>query len=61
MEVPVPPRKEELLLEDHEHKLISALRKVLAEMEPVGAMELLTTRLKKIPSNAEFLMSMSLD
>jgi len=52
-------RKEELLLEENELRLVSALRKVLAEMEPVGAMELLLSRLKKTASNAEFLMSMS--
>ena len=54
-------RKEELLMDESEHRLISALRKVLADMDPVGAMELLLGRLKKSSSNAEFLMSMSLD
>ena len=54
-------RKEELLMDEGEHRLISALRKVLADMDPVGAMELLLGRLKKASSNAEFLMSMSLD
>ncbi|KKN79925.1 hypothetical protein LCGC14_0335540 [marine sediment metagenome] len=51
-------RKEELLLDPQEYKLVTALRKVLAEMDPVSAMELLIGRLKKIDTNAEFLMSM---
>ena len=54
-------RKEELLLDPQEHKLVTALRKVLADMDPVSAMELLIGRLKKVDKNAEFLMSMSVD
>ena len=54
-------RKEELLLSDQEYKLTTALRKVLSDMQPVEAMELLTKRLKKTGSNAEFLMSMNID
>ncbi len=54
-------RKEELLLDPSEHKLIVRLRKVLSEMQPTEAMELLISRLQKTKSNAEFLMSMSLD
>jgi transcription termination factor Rho len=54
-------RKEELLLDSDEHRRVTLLRKVLAEMQPVEAMELLISRLKKCRSNAEFLMSMNLD
>ena len=54
-------RKEELLLDAQELKLTYRLRKVLSEMNPVEAMELLISRLAKFKSNAEFLMSMSID
>src|SRR5512137_1137032 len=54
-------RKEELLLDPHELKLIYRLRKVLADMQPVEAMELLIGRLAKVKTNAEFLMSMNID
>ena len=54
-------RKEELLLDPQELKLIYRLRKVLSEMNPVEAMELLISRLGKFKTNAEFLMSMSFD
>jgi len=53
-------RKEELLLDPKELELIYKLRRVLVDMNPVEAMELLTTRLRKVPSNAEFLMTMNL-
>ena len=36
------------------------LRKVLADMHPVEAMELLVNRAKKTKTNAEFLLSMNL-
>jgi transcription termination factor Rho len=54
-------RKEELLLDPQELKLVYRLRKVLAEMQPVEAMELLIARLQKVKSNAEFLMGMNID
>jgi len=54
-------RKEELLLDPQELKLVYRLRKVLAEMNPVEAMELLISKLAKFKTNAEFLMSMSFD
>jgi transcription termination factor Rho len=54
-------RKEELLLDPQELKLIYRLRKVLSEMNPVEAMELLINRLGKFKLNAEFLMSMNFD
>ncbi len=52
-------RKEELLLDKDELKYIWILRKVLNEMNPVDAMELLIERIKRTSSNAEFLLSMS--
>ena len=54
-------RKEELLLDPVELKLTYRLRKVLAEMQPVEAMELLISRLSKCKVNAEFLMAMNID
>ncbi len=54
-------RREELLFKDQELKLVTTLRKVLSDMEPVSAMELLITQLKKVNSNAEFLAAMSPD
>ena len=54
-------RKEELLLDPKELELVYRLRRVLADMNLVEAMELLRTRLEKVKSNAEFLMSMKLD
>jgi transcription termination factor Rho len=53
-------RKEELLLHPDEVDRVRMLRRVLADMHPVEAMELLTARLKKTKSNAEFLLSMNM-
>jgi transcription termination factor Rho len=53
-------RKEELLLDPQELKYIWALRRVLTEMNPVEAIQLLRGRLEKAKTNAEFLMSMNL-
>ncbi len=53
-------RKEELLLESEELRRIYILRKVLSDMNPVEAMELLTNRMARTKTNAEFLMSMNL-
>ena len=53
-------RKEELLLDPDELQLTYKLRRVLVDMNPVEAMSLLTTRLAKVKSNAEFLMTMNL-
>jgi transcription termination factor Rho len=53
-------RKEELLLDPEEHRRIIILHKVLADMNPVEAMELLTSRMGRTKTNAEFLMSMNL-
>jgi transcription termination factor Rho len=51
-------RREELLLDPEELRRVWLLRKVLSDMHPVEAMELLTARLKKARSNAEFLTGM---
>jgi transcription termination factor Rho len=50
-------RKEELLFTPEEIKRIWMLRKVLNEMDPVEAMEMLLQKMKKTRVNAEFLMS----
>jgi transcription termination factor Rho len=52
-------RKEEMLLNPEEYRRICILRRVLNDMNPPDAMELLLTRLGKTKSNAEFLMSMN--
>ena len=54
-------RREELLLDPREMQLVYRLRKVLADMNVVEAMELLKSRLNKVKTNAEFLMTMNLD
>jgi len=51
-------RREEMLLEPDEYRRICVLRRVLGDMNPVDAMELLVNRLSKTKSNSEFLMSL---
>ena len=51
-------RREEMLLDPEEYRRICILRRVLHDMNAPEAMELLTTRLQKTKTNAEFLMSM---
>lgn len=51
-------RKEELLMPDDTLTKIWILRKFLAEMNPIEAMEFLVDRMKKTQSNAKFLASM---
>lgn len=51
-------RKEELLYHPAELEKIYLLRQGLADLTPVDAMNLLTSRLKKTATNAEFLLSM---
>jgi transcription termination factor Rho len=53
-------RKEELLMDPEELRRMYILRKVLSDMNPVEAMELLINRMARTKSNAEFLMSMNL-
>jgi len=54
-------RREELLLVPKELELVYRLRRVLSELNPVEAVELLKSRLSKTKTNAEFLMTMNLD
>src|SRR5579862_4390681 len=51
-------RREELLLHKDEITRVWMLRKVLADMKLIEAMETLLDRIKKTKSNAEFLMSL---
>ena len=53
-------RREELLMDADELRRVWILRRVLNDMNPVEAMELLTGRMRKTKLNAEFLMSMNL-
>jgi transcription termination factor Rho len=53
-------RKEELILDPEELKRVWVLRRVLNEMSPAEAVELLSGRLSKTQTNAEFLMSMNM-
>jgi transcription termination factor Rho len=53
-------RKEEMLMHPDEVERVRTLRRVLADMHPVEAMEMLIQRIKRTQSNAEFLMSMNL-
>ncbi|MFQ5925946.1 MAG: transcription termination factor Rho [Terriglobia bacterium] len=52
-------RKEELLISRDELNRIWILRKVLSQLSPVEAMELLIDKLSKAKTNTEFLASMS--
>ncbi len=52
-------RKEELLIDEWELRRIWVLRKVLASLSPVEAMELLLERLSKAETNRDFLEGMS--
>ncbi len=52
-------RREEMLLDPEEYRRVCILRRVLNDMNPPDAMELLVGRLLKTKSNAEFLMSMN--
>jgi len=51
-------RREEMLMDPEEYRRVCILRRVLNEMNPPDAMDLLVTRLRKTQTNAEFLMSM---
>jgi transcription termination factor Rho len=53
-------RKEELLMHPDEHEKVRILRRVLADMHPVEAMEMLVNKSKKTKTNMEFLISMNL-
>jgi transcription termination factor Rho len=47
-------------MDPEELRRMYILRKVLSDMNPVEAMELLVNRMARTKSNAEFLMSMNL-
>jgi transcription termination factor Rho len=53
-------RREELLMDKKELELVYRLRKVLSDMNVVEAMELMKSRLAKVKTNAEFLMTMNM-
>jgi transcription termination factor Rho len=53
-------RKEELLLHPSELDKVRILRRVLSDMHPTEAMEMLTSRQRKTRTNAEFLISMNM-
>ncbi len=53
-------RREEMLMDAEEHRRVCVLRRVLNELNPPEAMELLVERLRKTKTNAEFLMSMNM-
>jgi len=53
-------RKEELLMSEDELNKVWILRKVLAPLSPVDAMELLLTKLGATKSNKDFLKSMEM-
>ena len=50
-------RKEELLFNEEEMRRVWMLRKVLNELDPVEAMEMLIQKMKKTRVNGEFLLS----
>jgi transcription termination factor Rho len=53
-------RKEEMLLHPEEVERTRMIRRVLADMHPTEAMELVLNRMRKTKTNAEFLLSMNL-
>jgi len=53
-------RREELLMGEDELRRVWILRRVLNDMNPVEAMELLVNRMKRSKTNDEFLLSMNL-
>lgn len=53
-------RREELLFDEEELQRIWVLRRVLNDMNPVEAMELLTGKMRKAKTNEEFLLTMNL-
>jgi transcription termination factor Rho len=53
-------RREEMLMDPEEYKRVVILRRLLHDMNPPEAMELLVSRLGKTKTNAEFLLGMNL-
>ena len=54
-------RREEMLMDQEEHRRVSALRRALSELSPADAMQNLIKQLGKTQNNAEFLMSVKDD
>jgi transcription termination factor Rho len=52
-------RMEDLLYDKDEARLVKALRGALADMPPVEAIEKLLEKLRKVQTNAEFLLSLA--
>lgn len=53
-------RREELLMNEEELKLVWVLHRVLNDMSPVDAMDLLVKKMRKTKNNEEFLLTMNL-
>ena len=53
-------RREELLMGEEELRRVWILRRILNDMNPVEAMELLISRMRRTKTNEEFLLSMNL-
>jgi transcription termination factor Rho len=53
-------RREEILMDPDEYKRVSLMRRVLADQNPPDAMDMLTQKLAKTKTNAEFLMTLSM-
>ncbi len=51
-------RREEMLMDPEQYRRVCVLRRVLGDMNPADAMELLINRLAKTKNNAEFLMGL---
>lgn len=51
-------RREEILLDPEEHRRMEIMRRRLAPMNPCDAMEYLSEKLQKVPTNAQFLMEL---
>ena len=54
-------RKEELLMDPEELRRVHILHRMLNEMNPIDAIQILRDRLSKTGSNAELLMSINVD
>jgi transcription termination factor Rho len=52
-------RRDDLLLEDNVIQRMWIMRKYLADMNPVEAMEFMDKRIKQTKNNEEFLMTMN--
>ena len=52
-------RRDDLLLDDNTIQRMWVMRKYLADMNPVEAMEFINDRFKQTRSNEEFLISMN--